>query len=153
MDTATASPGVIRGPFLHARICAWAVFLSSAMHLWMAVGEHHPWWMKGVMLTMVGVCLPCALHIWRHSSVKALQKVAAWAVGMAALHLLLVLAAPSAGHAHGMVLPHARSSTGPTLVIIAVEMALALTASTLVARLRAGQFQPDPPIGPSLRSR
>ena len=135
--TATASPGAIRGPFLHPRICAWAVLFSSAVHLWMATGEHHPVWMRVLMLVMVGACLPCAVHIWKHSSVKALQQVAACAVAMAALHLLLVLAAPSSGHVHGEVSSHGASAAGSTLLIIAVEMGLALTAATLVARLRA----------------
>lgn len=94
-------------------------------------------WMRVPMLAMAGVCLPCVLHIWRHSSVKALQKVAACAVGMAAVHLLLVLAAPSSGHVHGEVLSSGASSAVSTPVIIAVEMLLALTATTLVARLRA----------------
>lgn len=117
-----------------------AVFLSSAAHLWMAIGEHHPVWMKVFMLAMVGVCLPCAVHIWRHSSVKALQKVAACAVGMASLHLLLILAAPSAGHMHAVAMSHGGTSAGLTLTIIAIEMGLALTAATLVARLRGSRF-------------
>jgi hypothetical protein len=54
-----------------------------------------------------------------------------------------VLAAPSSGHVHGEVMSGGASSAGLTLVIIAVEMGLALMATTLVARLRARRCTRD----------
>lgn len=139
MATVTASLGGTRGFYIHPRVCVGAVLLSSAVHLWGAVSRHHPWWMSLFMIAMVAVCLPCALHIWQASSVKALHNVAACAVGMAGLHLLLILAAPSTGHAHGAESRsfHGGASATQTLMIIALEISLALIATTLVARLRA----------------
>lgn len=91
------------------------------------------------MLALAAVCVPCAVHIWRHSGVAALRQVTVAAVAMAAVHAALLLGGGGAGHAHGghpsSSAPHADGAGGLVLVI-ALELATALLAATLVARLR-----------------
>ena len=92
------------------------------------------------MLALAAVCLPCALHIWRHSKVSALRRVMACAVSMVAFHGLLLLAAGGSGHAHGAAPPSnaiGASSSGGLLLVVALEIATALLAATLVGRLRS----------------
>jgi hypothetical protein len=92
------------------------------------------------MLALAAVCLPCAPHIWRHSKVPALRRVMACAASMVVLHGLLLLVGGAGGHAHGGV-PASNavdvSSAGEILLVIALEIATALLAATLVARLRS----------------
>lgn len=94
------------------------------------------------MVAMVAVCLPCAVHIWRHSRVAALHRVMASALAMTAVHAFVLLAAGAdAGrstHSHGA--PAAggagESAAVVLLLVIALEMTTAFLAATLVARLR-----------------
>jgi hypothetical protein len=92
------------------------------------------------MLALVAVCLPCALHIWRHSQAAALRRVMACAVAMVIVHGLLLTGGGAGGHAHGGV-PASNavgaSSAGGLLLVLALEIATAVLAATLVARLRA----------------
>jgi hypothetical protein len=95
------------------------------------------------MVALAAVCIPCTVHIWRHSGVAALRQVTVAAVAMAGLHAVLVLGAGGAGHAHAAVPPssiaHAEGA-GELLLVIGLELATALLAATLVARLRAKQL-------------
>jgi hypothetical protein len=131
------------GPVLHPRLCAVVVAVSSAVHVWLAVQNQHGAWLSALMLALAGLCLPCALHIWRHSRVAALRRVMACAVSMAALHGFLLLAGSGAGgHGHvgtsGSRGIHgaAPDQAGSLLAVVALEMTTALVAATLIARLR-----------------
>lgn len=128
------------GPVLHPRLCAVVVTGSSAVHVWLAFQNQHGAWLSALMLVLAVVCLPCALHIWRHSRVAALQRVMACAVSMVLLHGLLLAGSSAGGHAHTGVPPSnvaGVSSAGGLLMVIALEIATALLAATLVARLRS----------------
>ena len=135
----------IGGPVLHPRLCAAVVACSSAVHVWLAVQNQHGALLSVLMLALAAVCLPCAVHIWRHNRVAALRRVMACAVSMAAVHGVLLLGAGSGGHAHAGVPPsnvagpNIADAAGPggILLVIALEIATALLAATLVARLRS----------------
>ncbi|MFF1881597.1 hypothetical protein ACFVVC_09050 [Pseudarthrobacter sp. NPDC058196] len=114
--------------------------VSCAMHVWLAAAGTHGAWLSALMLALAAVCVPCAVHIWRHRGVAALHKVTAAAVAMAAVHAALLLGAGGAGHAHGAV-PSSSTGAGPggsaqLLLVIGLELGTALVAATLVARLR-----------------
>ncbi|HKU35770.1 MAG TPA: hypothetical protein VJP90_09490 [Paenarthrobacter sp.] len=127
------------GPVLHPRICAALTAVSCAVHLWLAASGHHEAWIGIVMIALAAVCVPCTIHIWRHSRVGALHQVTGSALAMVALHAALLLGAGGAGHAHG-----GRPSSGAVdpsgaaqlLLVIGLELTTALLAATLVARLR-----------------
>ncbi|MBT2521072.1 hypothetical protein [Arthrobacter sp. ISL-28] len=137
---------------LHSRACAAVTAASCFAHLWLAVGNHHAAWLNALMVAMVAVCLPCAVHIWRHSRVAALQRVMASAVTMTAVHAFVLLAAGRSTHSHGApaagglaesagALAESAGGTGESdavvlLLVIALEMTTAFLAATLVARLR-----------------
>lgn len=135
----------IGGPVLHPRVCAAVVAASSAVHVWLAVQNQHGALLSVLMLALAGVCLPCALHIWRHNRVGALRRVMGCAVSMAAVHGVLLLGAGSGGHAHAGVPPSNvagqniadAAGAGGLLLVIGLEIATALLAATLVARLRS----------------
>jgi len=114
--------------------------VSCATHLWLAATGNHGAWLSALMLALAAVCVPCAVHIWRHSGVAALHQVTAAAVAMAAVHAALLLGGGGAGHAHtgGPPAPSAAHADGAggLLLVIALELATALLAATLVARLR-----------------
>lgn len=135
------TPGPVRnaGPVLHARLCAVITAGSCFVHLWLAVENHHGAWLNVLMLALAAVCLPCAIHIWRHSRVSALRQVMAAALIMVAVHVVLLLGVGSGGHNHGAV-PASKvvdtSGAGALLAVIALEITTALLAATLVARLR-----------------
>ena len=137
--TRTTAAGRVRanGPVLHPRLVAVVTAVSCAAHLWVALSGHHGVWVSVLMLVLAAVCVPCAVHIWWRSRVAALHQVTAAAVAMAALHALLLLGG-GAGHAHGGApASSAAHSGGPQLLLlIALELATALLAATLVARLR-----------------
>lgn len=139
----TTTAGRVRaaGPVLHPRLCAAVTTVSCVVHLWVAVRGHHGPWLTVLMVAVAAVCVPCAVHIWRHSMVGALHQVTASAVAMAALHAVLLLGAGGAGHAHGggpASYPADTSGDAQLLLVIALEMTTALLAATLVARLREG---------------
>ncbi len=134
-----------QGPVLHRRLCAVVTAVSCAAHLWLAVSGQHGPWLGFLMIALAAVCVPCTVHIWRHSRVGALRQVAASAVVMVAVHAALLLGAAGAGHAHGggpsssaVSLPPAEGSA-QLLLVIALELTTALLAATLVARLRAAR--------------
>ena len=124
---------------------------SSAVHVWLAVQNLHGALLSVLMLALAAVCLPCALHIWRHNRVAALRRVMACAVSMAALHGVLLLGAGSGGHPHTGAPPPSvaganiadASGAGGLLLVIALEIATALLAATLVARLRSARLHPN----------
>ncbi|MFF1830316.1 hypothetical protein [Paenarthrobacter sp. NPDC058040] len=127
------------GPVLHPRICAALTAISCAVHLWLAASGHHEAWIGFLMIGLAAVCVPCTIHIWRHSRVGALHQVTGSALAMVALHAALLLGVGGSGHAHG-----GRPSSGAVdpsgaaelLLVIGLELTTALLAATLVARLR-----------------
>ena len=141
----TVAGGVDRraGLGLHSRICAAVTAASCLLHVWLVAGNQHGLWLNVLMLAMVAVCLPCALHIWRHGQVRALRRVTASALAMTAVHALLLLGAGAGDHIHHetAAAPAAAgaafSSAGALLAIIAVEVTTAMLAATLLARHRA----------------
>jgi hypothetical protein len=123
------------------------------VHLWLVADSHHGLWLNLLMLAMVGVCLPCAVHIWRDGRVGSLRQVMACGLAMTVLHgaLLLGGAGSGAGHGHGAsghshgaaALPAAGaagtavgSGAEVLLTVVALEITTALLAATLLARLR-----------------
>ena len=139
--TRTTAAGRVRanGPVLHRRLVAVVTAVSCAAHLWLAASGHHGVWLGVLMMALAAVCLPCTVHIWRYGRVGALNQVTAAAVVMAVLHTALLLSAGGAAHAHGSPPPSsAVADSGGTqlLLVIALELATALLAATLVARLR-----------------
>lgn len=137
------------GPGLHPRIVAAATAGSSLVHLWLVLGNHHGLWLNLMMLAMVGVCLPCAVHIWRGGRPGSLRQVMACALAMTALHAILLLGgapgSPASGHGHAAVhVPAAGAAGTPAealLAVLALELTTALLAATLLARLRRAQQQ------------
>ncbi|MFK0009196.1 hypothetical protein ACIQTZ_19330 [Paenarthrobacter sp. NPDC090520] len=127
------------GPVLHPRICAAITAVSCLTHLWLAASGHHDAWIGLVMVALAAVCVPCTVHIWRHSRVGALHQVTVSALAMVTLHAVLLLGAGGSGHAHG-----GRPASGAVdtagaaqlLLVIGLEITTALLAATLVARLR-----------------
>ena len=67
------------------------------MHLGLAAGNQHGTWLNLLMLAMVAVCLPCAVHIGRHGRATALRQVMAAALAMTGVHAVLLLGAGSGG--------------------------------------------------------
>jgi hypothetical protein len=132
------------GPLLHPRLVAVVTAVSCIAHLWVAAAGHHGAWLGVLMVALVAVCVPCTVHIWLHSRVGALHKVTLSAIAMVALHSAMLLSAGGAGHAHGgRPEPSAIPATGSTqlLLVIGLELATALLAATLVARLRQAQAE------------
>ncbi|BCW37846.1 hypothetical protein StoSoilA2_39020 [Arthrobacter sp. StoSoilA2] len=143
----TMTTGRVRsaGPVLHPRICAALTAVSCAVHLWLAASGHHGAWLGILMIALAAVCVPCTVHIWRHSRVGALHQVTVSAVAMIALHAVLLLGAGGlsgaggAGHSHGGgPTSNAADPSGAAglLLVIGLEITTALLAATLVARLR-----------------
>jgi len=140
--TTTAGRVRTRGPVLHPRICAALTAVSCMVHVWLAASGHHDAWLRFLMLALAAVCVPCTVHIWRHSRVGALHQVTISALAMVALHAVLLLGAGSAGHAHGgRPASDAFDPSGAAqlLLVIGLEITTALLAATLVARLRRTQ--------------
>jgi hypothetical protein len=130
-----------RGPALHPRACAVVTGASCATHLWVAAAGHHDAWLGLLMVALAAVCVPCTVHIWRHSRVAALHQVTLVALVMVALHATLLLSAGRAGHAHGggpASYSAQASGAAQLLLVIGLELITALLAATLVARLRRG---------------
>jgi hypothetical protein len=131
-----------RAIVLHPRICAAVTAASCLTHLGLAAGNQHGTWLNVLMLAMVAVCLPCAVHIWRHGRVTAVRQVMAAALAMTGVHAVLLLGAGSggAGHIHqgaAAAAGAAPAGSGALLAVIALEVTTALLAATLLARLRA----------------
>lgn len=144
-STTAAGRGRARGPVLHRRLCALVTAASCAAHLWLAASGHHGTWPAVLMVVLAAVCLPCAVHIWRYSRVGALHQVAGAASAMAGLHAFLLLGSGGAGHSHAGVPPSSAAhadGAGGLLLVIALELATALLAASLVARLRRLPGQP-----------
>ena len=100
--TATASPAAVSaaasldrrsGVVFHSRICAAVTAASCLAHLWLVAGNQHGTWLSLLMLAMVAVCVPCAVHIWRQGRVRSLRQVMASALAMTGVHALLLLGA------------------------------------------------------------
>jgi hypothetical protein len=116
---------------------------SCLAHLCLVAGNQHGTWLNVLMLAMVAVCLPCAVHIWRRPRARALRQVMASALAMTGVHAVLLLgfgAGASGGHVHHGAATAAAavppSDSGALLAIIALELTTALAAATLLARLR-----------------
>jgi hypothetical protein len=142
--TTAAGPARADGPRLHPRLVAVVTAVSCVTHLWVAASGHHGAWLGVLMVALVAVCVPCTVHIWLHSRVGALHQVTLSALAMVALHTALLLGAVGAGHAHGgRSESSAIPATGSTqlLLVIGLELATALLAATLVARLRQAQAE------------
>jgi hypothetical protein len=130
------------GIVLHPRVCAAVTAASCLTHLGLAAGNQHGTWLNLLMLAMVAVCLPCAVHIWRHGRVTAVRQVMAAALAMTGVHAVLLLGAGSggAGHIHqGTAAAAGAAPAGSValLAVIALEVTTALLDATLLARLRA----------------
>lgn len=142
---AGGAEGRAAGTSLHSRICAVVTAASCLAHVWLAGGNHHGLWLNALMLAMVAVCVPCAVHVWRHSSVAALRRIMASGVAMAVLHGFLLLAPGGSAHSHAGSAPAVTaaatgsewSAAAALLAVIALEITTAFLASTLVARLRS----------------
>ncbi|UVJ39149.1 hypothetical protein [Arthrobacter sp. CJ23] len=137
----TTTAGRVRapGPVLHPRICAALTAVSCLMHAWLAASGHHDAWLGALMIALAAVCVPCTVHIWRHSRLGALHQVTVSALAMVGLHAVLLLGAGGAGHAHGGGPPSGAgdvSGAAGLLLVIGLELTTALLAATLVARLR-----------------
>ncbi|SDL59650.1 hypothetical protein [Arthrobacter sp. ok362] len=141
--TAIAGRGRLRGPGLHPRTCAAVTAASCLAHLWLVAGNQHGTWLNLLMLAMVAVCLPCAVHIWRRPRARALRQVMASALAMTGVHAILLLGVSGGhGHIHHGTAAAAAAATAPSdpgaqLAVIALELTTALAAATLLARLRA----------------
>ena len=136
----TTAAGRVRagGPLVHPRLVAVVTAGSCVAHLWVAAGNHGAW-LGILMVALAAVCVPCSVHIWQHSRVGALHQVTLSALLMVGLHTALLLGAGGAGHGHGgRAASSAAQATGSTqlLLVIGLELATALLAATLVARLR-----------------
>ncbi|BCW73111.1 hypothetical protein [Arthrobacter sp. NicSoilB8] len=146
--TGRGRPAGIAGKVFHSRICATVTASSCLAHLWIVAGNQHGTWLNLLMLAMVAVCLPCAVHIWRGRDCDprragAVRRVMASALVMAGVHAVLLLGAGGSGHAHhgatsgaAAAAGAAPSGSGALLAVIALEMTTALLAATLTARLR-----------------
>jgi hypothetical protein len=109
------------------------------VHLGAAAAGHHGVWLGVLMVALAAICVPCTVHIWRHSRVAALHQVTLSALLMVGVHAALLLGAGGAGHAHGgRPASSAAQAAGSTqlLLVIGLELATALLAASLVARLR-----------------
>ncbi|MBT2551177.1 hypothetical protein [Arthrobacter sp. ISL-65] len=129
---------------LHSRTVSAVTAASCAVHLWLVAGNHHGPWLGIMMLAMVGVCLPCAVHLWRRGRERALRQVMGCALAMTALHAVLLLGVPALsgggapGHSHSVaaVAPSAAGTEG-LLAVVVLEITTAFLAATLLARLRS----------------
>ena len=135
---------VTAGIGFHSWTCAAVTVASCLAHLWLVAENQHGTWLSLLMLAMVAVCLPCAVHIWRHGRHRALRQVMAAALAMTAVHAVLLLGtgAGGTGHSHHVSTAAAGADAAPSgsgalLAVIALEMTTALLAATLLARLRA----------------
>lgn len=132
------------GLVLHSRLCAIITAASCLAHLALAVENHHGAWLNVLMLALAAVCVPCALHIWRHGRITALQRVMASALLMVVVHTALLLGSGAFGHNHSAAttaLSEAPDASGAAglLAVIGMEITTALLAATLVARLRGSR--------------
>ncbi|WP_350224973.1 hypothetical protein [Arthrobacter sp. efr-133-TYG-120] len=130
------------GPVLHPRVCAAVTSVSCLVQLWVAVSGWHGVWMGLLMLVLAAVCVPCAVHIWQHSNVGALQLVMACALAMVVLHGMLLVGGITEGPRH--VTHHvgqgsADTQAGTLLAVVGLELMTGLLAATLLARLLISQ--------------
>jgi hypothetical protein len=130
------------GPVLHPRVCAAVTSVSCLFQLWVAVSGWHGVWMGLLMLVLAAVCVPCAVHIWQHGNVGALQRVMACALAMVVLHGMLLVGGITEGPTH--VTHHvgqgsADSQAGTLLAVVGLELMTGLLAATLLARLLISQ--------------
>ncbi|MFE4541675.1 hypothetical protein [Arthrobacter sp. NPDC056727] len=136
------SPGA--GRMLHSRAVAAVTAASCVVHLWLVAGNHHGLWLGAVMIVMVGVCLPCALHLWHGAREAALRQVMGCALAMTALHAVMLLGTPvlsgALGHSHaGAAADAGLSGSGAAglMAMVVLEITTAFLAATLLARLRS----------------
>ncbi|MDQ0863069.1 hypothetical protein [Arthrobacter globiformis] len=142
---------------LHSRAVSVVTAASCVVHLWLVAENQHGPWLGVVMLAMVGVCLPCAVHLWRGGREKTLRQVMGCALAMAALHAVLLLGAPALSGSGGLGHSHAGAAApgagffgtgslgsgflGPgadgLLAVVVLEITTAFLAATLLARLRS----------------
>jgi hypothetical protein len=141
---------------LHSRAVSAVTAASCVVHLWLVAGNHHGPWLGFVMLAMVGVCLPCAVHLWRGGREKTLRQVMGCALAMAALHAVLLLGAPALsgsgapGHSHAAAAAPGAGFFGAgflgtgaegVLAVVVLEITTAFLAATLLARLRSAHAE------------
>jgi hypothetical protein len=127
---------------IHSRLSATATAFSCALHLAM-IGGHGNWAMGALLVGMVALCLPCVVHLWRSASVGAARRVTAAALGMVALHLVILCAGSPARHAHsraGNLADISQPSAHLAMLgVMAVELVTAMTASSLAGRLLSSE--------------
>jgi hypothetical protein len=129
---------------LHSRVVSAVTAASCAVHLWLAAGNHHGPWLGIMMLVMVGVCLPCAVHLWHGGREGSLRQVMGCALAMTALHAVLLLGVPALsgggapGHSHsGAAAASGAAGAEGLLAVVVLEITTAFLAATLLARLRS----------------
>jgi hypothetical protein len=123
---------------IHSRLSAVTTTVSCALHLTM-IGRHGNLAMSVLMVVMVAFCLPCILHLWRSATLHATRRVTTAALVMVGLHLVIVCAGNTSGHAHaGAAASHVVAQTSAhtaVLSVLVVELVTAMTASSLTGRL------------------
>ncbi|MEB7502898.1 hypothetical protein [Arthrobacter koreensis] len=144
--TAPARSAALR---LHGRACAGLAVLNAAVHLLLFQG--HGWFLGTAMVLMAAACLYCALRLWRAPDAGEARMMMGSGLSMAGIHAALLLAGGlGGGHAGHTGQASTGSASGDTgmLLVLALELAAALTAATLVARLRLPGYRHPDPSGP-----
>lgn len=80
-----------------------------------------------VLGLMAVLCLPCAIHLWKHDTRRTLALVAFGAVGMVAVHLHL-LTPSTAAHQHGAAAQSPTPVHDPALLVLLVALECAVAA-------------------------
>ncbi|MFJ7213720.1 hypothetical protein [Amycolatopsis sp. NPDC098790] len=87
----------------------------------------------GWAFALMGVlCLPCAVHLWRHDTRRSWSMVAFGAVGMVAVHIGLVVHSP-AGSGHHHLAVTATSSHSPAHLLVLTMLEALVVAGVLWA--------------------
>ena len=134
---------------LHGRACAGLAGVNAAAHLVLFQG--HGWFLGMAMVMMAAACLYCALRLWHAPDAGEARMMMGSGLSMAGIHAALLLAGGlGGGHAGHSGQPSPGSASGDTgmLLVLALELAAALTAATLVARLRLQGYRHPALSGP-----
>lgn len=86
-----------------------------------------------VFAVMTALCLPCAVHLWRHHTRRAWAMAAFGAVGMVAAHVAFVVHSPGGASHHHFVAPAALSPHSAHLVLLTAIEALVVAGALWAA--------------------